>query len=35
MDTKLNPLEGNRDMKPANIARAAAAALEKRCPRVR
>lgn len=34
MDANLNPFAGNKAMKPAEIARAAALALEKRCPRV-
>ena len=34
MDAELNPLAGNRNLTPAEIAKAAALALEKRCPRV-
>jgi len=34
MNTDLNPLKGKKNVSPADIGRAAAAALEKRCPRV-
>lgn len=34
MDTDLNPQGGNKKLTPVEIAKAAAAALEKRCPRV-
>jgi len=34
MNTDLNPLKGKKHVSPADIGRAAAAALEKRCPRV-
>ncbi|XP_067950624.1 uncharacterized protein [Watersipora subatra] len=34
MNTNLNPMSGNKKLSPAEIAKAAAAALEKRCPRM-
>ncbi|KAF6017651.1 hypothetical protein EB796_024048 [Bugula neritina] len=34
MNTDLNPLKGKKHVSPADIGRAAAAALEKRCPRM-